>query len=67
MNIKEFKAKREKDRNNGKNSLGWISPIAHNVIRHMHSEELYEFILETLEKKQNNLIDGLLSIKDDEE
>jgi hypothetical protein len=67
MNMKEFKAKREKDRNNGKNSLDWILPIARNVIRHMHSEELYEFVLETLEKKQNNLIDGLLSIKGEEE
>tara|TARA_R110002012_G_C11549250_1_gene602293 strand:+ start:522 stop:722 length:201 start_codon:yes stop_codon:yes gene_type:complete len=66
MNWKEIEEKRNNDIHYCRNSLSWIKPIAENVLMHMSSDELYEFIEKTLVAKQMKLAEKLLNPKEDE-
>tara|TARA_R100001082_G_scaffold83783_1_gene50502 strand:+ start:511 stop:714 length:204 start_codon:yes stop_codon:yes gene_type:complete len=61
MNWKEIEEKRAMDVERRINSLSWLTPIAENMLMHMSSDELYEFIHNTLVAKQMNLAELLLT------
>jgi len=65
MNWDEIKDQKEHDERHGLNSLCWIKPIAENMLMHMSSDELYEFIEKTLVAKQLKLAEKLLKPKED--
>ena len=49
--VAEVKKWRMIDRHDEKNSLRWILPVARELLRHMDSDELENFIIETMAKK----------------
>ena len=54
--IENIVEQKETDDLNSYNSLGWIGDIARSMLYRMNSDEIYEFIIETIEKKQATLI-----------
>jgi hypothetical protein len=66
MNLDEVRVRRAKDIDADKNSLRWILPIARNIIRNMHSEELFRFVCDTITTKKGQLEYNLLTVGDEE-
>ena len=66
LSWKEIVEKRNNDIHYCRNSLSWIKPIAENMLTHMCSDELFEFIKTTLAAKQVKLAEKLLNPKEEE-
>tara|TARA_R110000823_G_scaffold8088_7_gene28962 strand:+ start:2186 stop:2425 length:240 start_codon:yes stop_codon:yes gene_type:complete len=66
MNIKKLEELHNERFNAGKNSIALLLPYAKNMLNHMSSEELWEFISLTIVRKQYELESNLLGIDDEQ-
>tara|TARA_R100000458_G_C8276095_1_gene251295 strand:- start:1129 stop:1335 length:207 start_codon:yes stop_codon:yes gene_type:complete len=67
MTIEEIEEQYTIDEERGRNSLSWLLPISKNVMRHMTSEELYDFVIEIVARKKWKLEQKLLKMDFTEE
>ena len=59
--IDELRKRRATDRNNGRNSLQWIVPIAKTVLSRLTSDELEDFIVHWVDKHMTDVEKELLA------
>lgn len=65
MNIEKLEELHNERFNAGKNSIALLLPYAKNMLNHMSSEELWEFISLTIVRKQHKIERELLGIDDE--
>ena len=63
MTIEDIEEQFSMDVERGRNSLSWLLPISKNVMQHMTSEELYDFVIEIVARKKWTLEQKLLKMK----